>query len=56
MVLPWWWGVAVVVRWVVAVIVGCCYGGEVEGVGLWISVVEVCVYGLAWWRPEFVGR
>ena len=32
-----------VVRWVVVVVVGCCCGGEVEGAGLWISVVEVCI-------------
>ena len=34
-------GVAVMVRWVVAVVVGCCCGGEVEGMGLWIGMVEV---------------
>ena len=45
-------GVAVVVRWVVAVVVGCCCGGEVEVEGLWISVVEVCICGLV----EGVGR
>ena len=33
MVLLWWCGVAVVVRWVVSMVVGCCCGGEVEGVG-----------------------
>ena len=26
-------------------VVGCCCGGEVEGVGLW---------GLAWWRSGFL--
>ena len=31
----------------VAVVVGCCCGGEVEGVGLWGSV---------WWRSGFVDR
>ena len=50
----------------VAVVVGCCYGGEVgfcrgcggevEGVGLWIGVVEVWVCGSAWWRPKFLDR
>ena len=29
----------------VVVMVGCCCGGEVEGVGLW---------GSAWWRSGFV--
>ena len=29
-----------VVRWVV-VVVGCCCGGEVDGMGLWIGMVEV---------------
>ena len=40
MVLPWWWGVDVVMRGVVAVVMGCCCGGEVEGMGLWIGMVE----------------
>ena len=31
----------------VAMMVGCCCGGEVEGVGLWGSI---------WWRSEFVDR
>ena len=55
----------------VAVVVGCCYGGEVEVEGLWISVVEVCICGLVegvglwrlvygghwclWWSVEAVG-
>ena len=37
-----------VVRWVVVVVVGCCCGGEVDGMGLWIGMVEVC--GSVWWR------
>ena len=36
----------------VAVVVGCCCGGEVEVEGLWISVAEVCICGLV----EGVGR
>ena len=33
---------------VFAMVVGCCRSGEVEGVGLWISVVEVWICGSAW--------
>ena len=36
MVLPWWWGVAVVVRWRAWVCGDQCGGG----LGLWIGVVE----------------
>ena len=39
-----------VVRWVVVVVVGCCCGGEVDGMGLWIGMVEVWVCGSVWWR------
>ena len=52
MVLPWWWGVAVVVRWR-AWVCGDRHGG---GLGLWIGVVEVWVYGSEWWRSEFMDR
>ena len=56
MVLPWWSGVAVVVRWKVWVC-GDHYGGGlslwigmVEGVGLWwsTSVLDIVVCGGAW--------
>ena len=40
----------------VTVVVGCSCGGEVEGVNLWIGMVEVWVCGSMWWRFEFMGR